>query len=61
LIHGTADNRVLPHDSLDLAYKLLEYEIPFELVMLKDGDHFLKSHRKEVDKMRKEWYEKYLK
>lgn len=61
LIHGTADNRVLPHDSLDLAYKLLQYEIPFELVMLKDGDHFLKNHRKEVDKMRKEWFEKYLK
>lgn len=61
LIHGTADNRVLPHDSLDLAYKLLQYEIPFELVMLKDGDHFLKNHRKKVDKMRKEWFEKYLK
>jgi len=61
LIHGTADNRVLPHDSLDLSYKLLEYNIPFELVMLKDGDHFLKGHRKEVDRMRKEWFGKYLK
>lgn len=61
LIHGTADKRVLPHDSLDLSYKLLEYKIPFELVMLKDGDHFLKGHRKEVDRMRKEWFEKYLK
>ncbi|HET55695.1 MAG TPA: S9 family peptidase [Ignavibacteria bacterium] len=60
LIHGTADNRVLPHDSLDLSYKLLEYNIPFELVMLKDGDHFLKGHRKEVDRMRKEWFERYL-
>lgn len=61
LIHGTADNRVLPHDSLDLSYKLLEYNIPFELVMLKDEDHFLKGHRKEVDRMRKKWFEKYLK
>lgn len=60
LVHGTADNRVLPHDSLDLAYKLQDYGIPYQLVMLKDGDHFLKSHRKEVDKMRKEWFEKYL-
>lgn len=61
LIHGTADNRVLPHDSLDLAYKLQDHKIPYQLVMLKDGDHFLKSHRKEVDKMRKEWFERYLK
>jgi hypothetical protein len=29
--------------------------------MLEGGDHFLKSHRKEVDEMRKAWFEKYLK
>lgn len=61
LMHGTADNRVLPYDSLDLAYKLQDHKIPYQLVMLKDGDHFLKSHRKEVDEMRKEWFEKFLK
>lgn len=61
LIHGTNDERVLPHDSLDLSYKLLENDIPFKLVMLEKGDHFLKSHRKEVDQLRKNWFEKYLK
>ena len=61
IIHGTADNRVLPHDSLDLSYKLLEHEIPFRLMMLENGDHFLKSHREEVDRARKNWYSKYLK
>ena len=61
ILHGTADNRVLPHDSLDLSYKLIDNNIPFRLVMLEGGDHFLKSHRKEVDKMRKEWFDKYLK
>ena len=60
LLHGTADERVLPHDSLDLSYKLIENKIPFRLVMLEGGDHFLKSHKKEVDQMRKEWFEKYL-
>lgn len=60
LVHGTADNRVLPHDSLDLAYKLLELKRNFRLVMLENGDHFLKSHRKEVDELRKNWYRKYL-
>ena len=61
IIHGNADNRVLPHDSLDLSYKLLDLKIPYQLVMLEGGDHFLKSHRKEVDEMRKNWFEKYLK
>ncbi len=60
LMHGTKDNRVLPHDSLDLSYKLLDLEIPFRLIMFEGGDHFLKSHRKEVDENRKEWYKKYL-
>ncbi len=61
LIHGNADERVLPHDSIDLSYKLLEHKIPFRLVMLEGGDHFLKSHRKEVDEMRKKWFDRFLK
>ncbi len=61
ILHGTYDNRVLPHDSLDLSYELLKYKIPFRLVMLEGGDHFMRKHRKEVDEMRRMWYEKYLK
>ena len=60
IIHGTADNRVLPHDSLDLSYHLIKLKIPFRLVMLEGGDHFMRKHRKEVDVMRKNWYEKHL-
>ncbi len=61
IIHGTNDNRVLPHDSLDLAYKLQNLKRIYRLVMLEGGDHFLRKHRKEVDVLRKMWYEKYLK
>lgn len=61
MLHGTADNRVLPHDSIDLAYKLQSLNRKYRLVMLEDGDHFLKSHRKEVDILRKNWLDKYLK
>jgi dipeptidyl aminopeptidase/acylaminoacyl peptidase len=60
ILHGTEDNRVLPHDSLDISYHLLKLKIPFRLVMLEGGDHFMRKHRKEVDGMRKMWYEKYL-
>lgn len=60
ILHGTADNRVLPHDSIDLSYHLLRLKIPFRLVMLESGDHFMRKHRQEVDEMRRKWYAKYL-
>ena len=60
ILHGTADTRVLPHDSLDLSYQLIKHDIPFRLVMLEGGDHFMRKHRKEVDEMRRNWYDKYL-
>lgn len=60
IFHGTADKRVLPHDSLDLSYKLIKHNIPFRLIMLEGGDHFMRKHRKEADEMRRKWYEKYL-
>ena len=61
ILHGTDDKRVLPHDSLDLSYQLLKHKIPYRLVMLEGGDHFMRKHRKEVDEMRKSWFGKYLK
>ena len=60
ILHGNDDKRVLPHDSIDLSYHLLKLNIPFRLVMLEGGDHFMRKHRQEVDEMRKNWYEKHL-
>lgn len=61
MMHGTNDDRVLPHDSLDLSYKLLDNKKPFRLIMLEGGDHFLKTHRNDVNAQRKEWFDRYLK
>jgi len=61
LLHGTKDRRIPAHHSLDLAYKFLEYGIEHKLVLFENGDHFLKDHKKEVDDLRKKWFEKYLK
>jgi len=60
LLHGTADDRVLVHDSIDLSEKLKELKHPHELVLYENGDHFLKSHRKEVNEKRKDWFKKFL-
>jgi len=61
LIHGLKDERVPPHHSLDLSSEFIKRNIEHRLVMLENGDHFLRSHKKEVDNMRKNWFEKYLK
>jgi len=61
LLQGTNDKRVLPHDTLDLSGKLIELNRKFRLVMFEEGDHFLKAHRKEVDALRKMWFDKHLK
>lgn len=61
IMHGTADNRVLPHDSIEVANCLLKLERPFRLLLMENGDHFLKNHRQEIDRQRKEWFAKYLK
>ncbi len=61
LLHGAKDNRVLPQDSLDISYKLLDLQIPFRLVIFEKGDHFLKKERAEVNRLRKFWLDKHLK
>lgn len=60
LIHGLNDDRVPPHHSLDLSYKFIENKIEHRLVLLKNGDHFLRNHKKEVDELRENWFRKYL-
>jgi len=61
IIHGTNDERVLAKDPIELSLKLLELKREFRLVMLENGDHFLKKHRTEVDRLRFEWFKNYLK
>lgn len=60
LIHGTKDERIPAHHSLDLSYKFLENNIEHKLVLLENGDHFLRNHKSEVDDLRKRWFKKYL-
>lgn len=61
LLHGTADWRVNPKDSLRIAEKFLENKIPYRLVMFEGGDHFLSEFKKESSIMKIDWFDKYLK
>ncbi len=61
LMHGSADDMVPADQSIELAKKFQEMNYQFRLIIFENGDHYLKSFRKEVDKQRKRWFDKYLK
>jgi len=61
ILHGGNDETVSPLQSLEMAKMFYIKKIPYRLVMFENGDHFLKNHRKEVDTLRKFWFDKYLK
>lgn len=60
LLHGTADWRVEPEQSLALAAALLKAKHPFRLVIFEGGDHGLSEHRAEVDEAVREWLDRYV-
>lgn len=61
IMHGGSDDTVPVDQSIDLARKLSEKNRLYRLVVFEGGDHFLRNHRKEVDMLRKMWFDKYLK
>ena len=61
ILHGGNDETVSPNQSREMSRLMYENKILHRLVIFEGGDHFLKSHRKEVDSLRKNWFEKYLK
>ncbi len=60
VMHGGADETVPVSQSIELAKKLQEYKYQYRLVIFEEGDHYLKSHRKEVEALTKYWLNKYL-
>lgn len=60
ILHGTADWRVSPTDSLRLSERLLDRRVPFRLVMLEGGDHALSEFEMDVQIMVRDWFNRYL-
>ncbi|GEM_PF-99251 len=61
LLHGTADWRVMPEESLNMALAFQKEKVPYRLVMFEGGDHGLTEFKKEQYEMIKKWFDKYLK
>lgn len=60
LLHGTADWRVHPGESLAMAARLLELKRPFRFVLFEGGDHGLSEHRAEADRLARDWLDRYV-
>jgi dipeptidyl aminopeptidase/acylaminoacyl peptidase len=59
-MHGGKDKIISPNQSIEMASRFGKLDYEYRLVIFEDGDHYLKTHRKEVDALRRMWYEKYL-
>ncbi len=60
LLHGGADWRVHPTQALRMAAALYEAKHPFRFVFFEGGDHGLSEHRDEVNRLRKDWLDFYV-
>jgi len=60
LMHGTADWRVSPKETMNMASAFQEAEIPYRLVMMEGADHGLTEYKNEANKMIKAWFDRFL-
>ena len=61
MLHGNADWRVKPEQSLTLALEFEKYRIPYRLIIFEGGDHSLSEHKKEVNAQLVSWFDRFLK
>jgi dipeptidyl aminopeptidase/acylaminoacyl peptidase len=61
LMHGTADWRVNPLDSIHMAEKLYKNKIPYKLVVFDGADHGLTEYKSESNRLMLEWFDRFVK
>ena len=61
LMHGSADWRVNPLDSIHMAEELYKHKIPYRFTMFEGADHGLTECNLESNRMMLEWFERFVK
>ncbi len=61
MMHGTADWRVKPEQSMSLALEFQKYKVPYRLIMMEGGDHGLSEFREETNRQTIDWFQRFLK
>jgi dipeptidyl aminopeptidase/acylaminoacyl peptidase len=60
LLHGSADWRVHPTQALKMGMALYGAKHPYRLVLFEGGDHALTEHRDEVDRLTRDWLDRFV-
>jgi dipeptidyl aminopeptidase/acylaminoacyl peptidase len=60
LVHGTADWRVDPRDSMDMAQALYAARKPVSLLLIEGADHAITERRDEYDRATRMWLDRYV-
>lgn len=60
LVHGTADWRVDPRDSMEMSIALYEAKKPFRLIMLEGADHSMSEFRQTYSDEVRAWLDRYV-
>jgi len=60
LIHGTADLRVDPRDSMDMAQALFATRRPFRLLMVEGADHTITERFDEYNLAARDWLDRFV-
>lgn len=60
LIHGSADWRVSPLDSVDLSREMLQEKVPHRLVLLEGADHVLSEFQTLRFEMMRKWFDRFV-
>jgi dipeptidyl aminopeptidase/acylaminoacyl peptidase len=61
MLHGNADWRVKPEQSLKMALEFEKYRVPYRLIMFEGGDHGISEHKPEVNEQVISWLDRFLK
>lgn len=61
LLHGNADWRVKPEQSLKMALEFEKYRVPYRLIMFEGADHGISEHKEEVNEQVIHWFNRFLK
>lgn len=60
LMHGTADWRVSPTETMNMASAFQEAKIPYRLLMMEGADHGLTENKEESEEIIREWFNRFL-
>jgi dipeptidyl aminopeptidase/acylaminoacyl peptidase len=60
LVHGTADKRVDPRDSMDMAQALFASRRPFRLLMIEGADHVISERFDEYNLAARDWLDRFV-